>query len=79
MDHNWTTLSSSPYKAAVQTIGYKGKKHQDWCKDNSDTIKSLLENIHRSHSNPKQPYIQVNQAAVADSSKGSSDHVDPEK
>ncbi len=42
MDQKWTSISSSLYEAAAQTIGHEGKKHQDWFDDNSDAIKSLL-------------------------------------
>lgn len=49
MDQKWASISSSLYEAAAQTIGYSGKKHQDWFNDNSDTIKTLLDNMHKAH------------------------------
>ncbi len=49
MDQKWTSISSSLCEAAAQTISHKGKKHQDWFDDNSDAIKSLLENMHNAH------------------------------
>lgn len=49
MDQRWASLSSSLYEAAAQTIGYKVRKHQDWFDDNSDTIRNLLDNMHKAH------------------------------
>ncbi|CAJ1081178.1 hypothetical protein KUCAC02_027720%2C partial [Xyrichtys novacula] len=45
----WSTLSSSLYEAAAQSIGYSRKKHQDWFDENSTHITILLNNMHKAH------------------------------
>ena len=49
IDHQWASISSSLYEAAAQTIGFKVRKHQDWFDENSDSIKNLLDKMHKAH------------------------------
>lgn len=49
IDQKWTSIASMLHNAAVDTIGYKTRKHQDWFDDNSDTILAMLETMHRAY------------------------------
>lgn len=49
VNDKWTSISSLLYAAAVDAMGYKGKRHQDWFDENRDRISTLLENMHKAH------------------------------
>lgn len=49
VDDNWTCLSSKLYEAAVESIGYRWRRHQDWFDENSESIKTILNTMHKAH------------------------------
>jgi hypothetical protein len=56
LDQKWTSDSSVPYQAASHSIGYRGKKHQDWFDEDSDTITALLDNMQKAQrATPNNP------------------------
>ena len=49
VDDNWTCLGSKLYEAAAESIGYRRRRHQDWFDENSESIKSILDAMHKAH------------------------------
>lgn len=49
MDQKWTSRTSVLYIVAVDSLGYKTRKHQDRFNENFNTIISLLEIMCRAH------------------------------
>lgn len=49
VDDNWTCLSSKLYEAAAESIGYRRKRHQDWFDENSESIQTMLDTMHKAH------------------------------
>ncbi|XP_061884956.1 uncharacterized protein LOC133635724 [Entelurus aequoreus] len=49
VDDNWTCLSSKLYEAAAESIGYRRRRHQDWFDENSESIRTKLDTMHKAH------------------------------
>ena len=76
MDQKWSSISSVLYQSAAHSIGYRGRKHQDWFDDNSDTITAFTGQYEqRAQGYSQQPHISYPLQAMACITQGSANNL----
>ncbi|GFR68802.1 craniofacial development protein 2 [Elysia marginata] len=58
IEETWSPFHDTVYAAAIETLGPKKRKHQDWFDENNEEITRMLEEknrLYRAHFNDKSP------------------------
>lgn len=49
MDEKWSSLSSTLFNAAAESIGFQTQRQQDWFDKNNREISTPLDKMHKAH------------------------------
>ena len=63
-EENWTVFQKVVHSSAATTIGHPSGKHQDWCDENDEEIKFLLEEKHCLHKSHQDDTSSVSKKAA---------------
>lgn len=48
-EEEWTSFQEAAYSATADTLGFVKRKQQDWCNENEEDIKKLIDKLHKAH------------------------------